>query len=311
MNNSNPIRNINQPLVSVLVRTYNHEKYLRYALDSLVCQQTNFPFEIVIGDDCSTDATPTICKEYQEKYPTCIKVILQEKNKGIAENYNDILRQCQGRYIATCDGDDFWCDTEKLQKHVDYMEQYPSVVITYHDAKPVDAENTIGKETLLPTTRKRDFTSEELQRGVWILPVTMCYRREVVPEILLNMTSKVFNEDIFIISLAGQFGSGAYLETITPSAYRQTDAGIWSQQTAVHRSLMAAGSNAELMLYYKKKSNKELFLFFKQKLLTQLSNCIGSDSISERDMSLFSTLLKRYWRYIGLRNLLYYLRNKK
>ena len=299
------------PVVSVLVRTYNHEKYLRCALDSLVSQQTNFPFEIVIGDDCSTDATSSICKEYQEKHPTCIKVILQEKNKGIAENYNDILRQCQGRYIATCDGDDFWCDTEKLQKHVDYMEQHPSVVITYHDAKPVDAENTIGEETLLPTSRKKDFSSDDLQRGKWILPVTMCYRRDVIPEILLNMTSRVFNEDVFIISLAGQFGRGAYLETIAPSAYRQTDAGIWSQQSDVHRSLMAAGSNAELMLYYKKKSSKELFLFFKQKLLTSLSNCIGSKSISERDMSLFVTLLKRYWRYIGLRNLLYYLRNKK
>lgn len=299
------------PVVSVLVRTYNHEKYLRCALDSLVSQQTNFPFEIVIGDDCSTDATSSICKEYQEKYPTCIKVILQEKNKGIAENYNDILRQCRGRYIATCDGDDFWCDTEKLQKHVDYMEQHPSVVITYHDAKPVDAENTIEEETLLPTSRKKDFSADDLQRGKWILPVTMCYRRDVIPEILLNMTSKVFNEDVFIISLAGQFGSGAYLGTIAPSAYRQTDAGIWSQQTAVHRSLMAAGSNAELMLYYKKKSNKELFLFFKQKLLTQLSNCITGDNLSKRDKCLFKNILKRYWRYIGLRNLMYYLRNKK
>jgi glycosyltransferase involved in cell wall biosynthesis len=279
-------------------------------LDSLVRQQTNFPFEIVVGDDCSTDATPQICKEYQEKYPTCIKVILQEKNKGIAENYNDILRQCQGRYIATCDGDDFWCDAQKLQKQVDYMEQHKDIVVTYHDVVPVSEEGQITQESLLSSSEKKNSSSFDLMKSFWIVPVAICYRSLIVPEILRYMTSRVFNEDVFIISLLGNKGEGAYLSNINPSAYRQSNEGIWSRQNEVHKNLMRAGTDGELMLYYREKNNTQFCEYYKKRMITHFAN-IQNSEIIEKDLCLYKVLLKRYWRYIGLRNLMYYMRNMK
>lgn len=115
----------NSPIVvSVLCCTYNHEKYIRQALDGIVKQKANFKFEVVVADDASTDNTQQIIREYAEKYPDIMRCILREKNIGIGPNYYDALQQVNGKYLAICDGDDYWSDPEKLQKQVDFMEAH-------------------------------------------------------------------------------------------------------------------------------------------------------------------------------------------
>lgn len=114
---------MDKPLVSVWMITYNHEKFLAEALDSVLMQKTNFPFEIVIGEDCSTDGTRAILKDYESKYPNIIKPIYQEKNVGAMRNaYEFALPQCKGKYIACLEGDDYWTDPLKLQKQIDFLE---------------------------------------------------------------------------------------------------------------------------------------------------------------------------------------------
>lgn len=111
--------------VSVMVLAYNHEKYIRKALESMVSQQTNFKFEIVIGEDKSTDNTRAIIREYYERYPDIIKPLFRKKNLGATRNVAATLRKCTGEYVAFMECDDFWTDPLKLQKQADFLDSHP------------------------------------------------------------------------------------------------------------------------------------------------------------------------------------------
>ena len=114
---------LSEPQVTVVCVTYNQEGYIREALDSFVSQQTNFSFQIFVGDDCSTDSTPDILREYQDRYPGLVVPFIREKNLGPQGNMIDMIEAARTRYIALCDGDDYWIDNLKLQKQFDYMEE--------------------------------------------------------------------------------------------------------------------------------------------------------------------------------------------
>jgi len=113
-----------KPLVSVCCTTYNHEKYIQEAIDGFLIQETDFPFEILIRDDCSTDNTPTIIKKYVEKYPNLIFPIFEKENtysKGV-KPMPVLYKKAKGKYIALCEGDDYWIDSKKLAKQVNFLE---------------------------------------------------------------------------------------------------------------------------------------------------------------------------------------------
>jgi glycosyltransferase involved in cell wall biosynthesis len=113
------------PTVSVIVLTYNQETLLKQCLDSILLQKCSFTYELIIGEDCSTDATGEICRQYQMENPDKIKLLLQETNQGLIKNFADLMSLCRGTYIAHCAGDDYWCDELKLQKQYDYLENNP------------------------------------------------------------------------------------------------------------------------------------------------------------------------------------------
>ncbi len=118
--------------LSICCITYNHEKFIAQAIESFLLQKTNFDVEIIIADDCSTDATGSICVGYKKKYPDKINLILRRKNIGMMDNFIGALINCAGEYIAICEGDDYWCDENKLQKQVDFLEAKPGYSICYH-----------------------------------------------------------------------------------------------------------------------------------------------------------------------------------
>ncbi|QRR02887.1 glycosyltransferase [Dyadobacter sandarakinus] len=137
--------------VSVCVPTYNHEKYIAQMLDGVLMQQTSFDFEIVIGDDGSTDNNPRIIQEYMQKHPGKIRAFLHQQNQGPAEprefagrnNVLQLLKACRGEYVAMCEGDDYWTDPMKLQKQADFLDQHSdlmvchhNMVVTYEDGSP-------------------------------------------------------------------------------------------------------------------------------------------------------------------------------
>lgn len=115
------------PLVSVLVTPYNQKDYIRQTLDSILMQKCSFNFEVVIGEDCSTDGTREICMEYASANPDKINLCLNEQNKGLLNNYFDVFLKAKGTYIADCGGDDYWLTDSKLQEQVDLLEAHPEV----------------------------------------------------------------------------------------------------------------------------------------------------------------------------------------
>lgn len=139
--------------VSVWCITYNHEKYIRDALESFLTQKTNFKFEIIIHDDASTDTTAAIIKEYYEKYPDIIVPIFQSENQyslNISNMFSYLLNYSNGKYIAICEGDDYWIDDLKLQKQVEYMETNPECTLSFHNAKVVSTDKKVLEESFLP-----------------------------------------------------------------------------------------------------------------------------------------------------------------
>lgn len=141
--------------VTVCAITYNHEKYIRQALESFVSQKTNFRYEVIVHDDASTDSTPEIIREFQEKYPDIIKPIYQKENqysKKIPIILNHIFPRVNGKYIAFCECDDYWTDEYKLQEQYDIMEKNTNVSLCTHKVQCVNEDGTYNKKTFPSST---------------------------------------------------------------------------------------------------------------------------------------------------------------
>jgi len=138
-----------RPLVSICCITYNHEDYISEALDSFLMQETDFPFEVCLGEDDSSDKTRQICLQYAERYPNIIKLFLRKREDVIYINnlptgrFNLIktLKECQGEFIALCEGDDYFSHKSKLQKQVDEMKKYPSIKMSFHKSTVLDSDS--------------------------------------------------------------------------------------------------------------------------------------------------------------------------
>ena len=127
-------KELKTPLVSIICLTYNQAQYIRKTLEGFVMQKTNFPIEILIHDDASTDETADIIREYENKYPQIIKPIYQQENqysKKVAIGATYIYPKVKGKYIALCEGDDYWIDPLKLQKQVDFLESHLDYALVY------------------------------------------------------------------------------------------------------------------------------------------------------------------------------------
>ena len=226
--------NKNDILVSVICTAYNHKKYIKQCLDSLVMQKANFNFEIIIYDDCSTDGTREIVREYADKYPNLIRTILPKCNiaqtEGFCKVNQMIFEKIKGKYHAGCEGDDYWIDEYKLQKQVDFLETHPDYSICFHPVKVVydgfDFEKT---DEIYPTQKmiESGTTFELLLKGNFIQPASVVYHW------MFNQTNaKQYFLDIspgdwFISLLHAKEGKIKMLPEIM-AVYRRHPQGVWS-----------------------------------------------------------------------------------
>ncbi|GEM_PF-445013 len=161
-----------KPLVSICCITYNHEKYIAEAIESFLMQETDFPIEIIIHDDASTDRTPEIIKEYEEKYPDIIRPIYQKENqfsKDRQVSNNFVAPIVKGKYVATCEGDDYWTDPKKLQKQVEFLQKNNNYLMCFHGVKVVDINRNCKGEYLGPVNKgSRDYTIKDTTEGGFI-----------------------------------------------------------------------------------------------------------------------------------------------
>ena len=164
---------------SVLIVTYNHESYIAEALESALMQQTNFAYEIVIGEDCSTDRTRSIVCDYQKRYPDRIRTLLHEKNLGMMANFMATYRECRGEYIAMLDGDDFWTSPVKLATQVEFLDTHPEFAISFHNASVISEIDARTGTLLCPPEQKEVSTLEDLLYGNFIPTLTAVFRNRL------------------------------------------------------------------------------------------------------------------------------------
>ncbi len=177
----------NIPLVSVAIVTYNQERTISQTLECALNQIVDFPFEIVVGEDCSTDATREICKQYESAYPDSIRLILHEKNRGLLRNYKSVLDACRGKYIAHCAGDDYWHNPKKLQLQVDVLEKDDRIGLVHSDVDLYD----IDRNKCIPYINRHrnlhilngNFTEYVFFNMLPVYTPTYCVRRDLICQV--------------------------------------------------------------------------------------------------------------------------------
>lgn len=219
-----------KPIVSVCCVTYNHENFIKDCIDGLIEQKTDFDYEILIHDDASADNTTAIVREYEKKYPELIKVIYQTENQFLKQNvlFNILIPMAKGKYIALCEGDDYWTDPLKLQKQVDAMETNPMYSICGHETimKFRDIENRkVSLHFSIPV--KNHFSQEDLI--IYAPPFhtsSVLFRKSVFDlNLFLKYNSHTPAGDILLCAIMAKKGPGIFLMD-TMSVYNWTGAGL-------------------------------------------------------------------------------------
>ena len=217
-----------KPLVSMCCITFNHEKFIAQALDSMLIQETDFPFEIIIRDDRSTDKTRDIIQKYAEKFPHIITTILEKENqysKGI-NPFIPAYEKAKGKYVTILEGDDYWRDKLKLQKQADFLEKNSEYVLSYHNSIIVDENDDLLSKMKNPSPG--DYTQEQMLCGeVLILTNTVMFRK--VDNVTAEQLDGILNADTVLWHLLGHHGKSKYQEEIVYAAYRIHSGGVWSK----------------------------------------------------------------------------------
>lgn len=220
-------------LVSINCITYNHELYIAQAIEGFLMQKTDFDYEILIHDDASTDNTANIIKTYAEKYPDIIKPILQTENQyskriRISPTFN--WPRSKGRYIAVCEGDDYWIDPYKLQKQVDYMEKYPDCTLCFHGAKVISAGDNRVINHVLPFTKNKKCSTEVIvERDADLCPTaSLLYRKSAIKD-YPDFAFKSPVGDYPLQMIVASKGYAYYINEIM-SVYRRGSEGSWANR---------------------------------------------------------------------------------
>ncbi len=219
------------PIVTVACITYNHENYISDALDGILMQETDFPFEVIVHDDCSTDKTVEILERYAKEYPTIIKLILQQENqwsKGIMPG-TTIFNRASGKYIAVCEGDDYWIDSHKLQIQLDEMCKIEDCQMSFHSAidKWEDGSKKDGITTKQATGNKLFTASEIVLGGGGFCPTaSLIFEKEAVINLPQWYHKAPFGD--YFLQIFGSIKGGALYIDRPMSVYRRNIPGSWS-----------------------------------------------------------------------------------
>lgn len=220
--------------VSVICNTYNHGPYIREALEGFVMQKTNFKFEVLVHDDASTDNTADIIREFEKKYSDIIKPIYQTENqysKGISITTAYVIPRVKGRYIAFCEGDDYWTDPLKLQKQYDEMEKNLGVDMCAHGAIRVRANNGKTEGVISRGNEKCIFNVAEIIAGGggFVATNSLFYRKELAEN---EPDFRKFCPYDYALQIQGALRGGILYLPDNMSAYREGVPGSWTKRMA-------------------------------------------------------------------------------
>jgi hypothetical protein len=211
------------PKVSVVATTHNQEAYVRQTFDGFVAQQTDFPVEIIVCDDASTDTTPAIIREYTERHPHLFRPIFRTENLGLNGNLIGGLSAARGEYLALCEGDDYWIDPLKLSKQVAFLDRHPQTAVCFHPVRVIWEDGQHKDSEFPPADWHGDLSLERLIRRNFIQTNAVMYRR--LPR-YDDIPAGVMPLDWYLHVRHAAHGDIAMLQE-TMAVYRRHSAGMW------------------------------------------------------------------------------------
>lgn len=281
--------------LTVCCITYNQEKYIGQMLDGIVNQRTDFDFEVMIGEDQSTDRTRKIIEEYQSKYPGLITILPGNENLGVRKNFAKTLLSGCGEYAAVCEGDDYWTDPLKLQKQVDYLDAHPDTDLCFHNTE-IFYEDSGRKELSNPPGQPVITDLHDLISKWYIMTCSMVYRRNF--SALPGWFTKVFNTDYALQMIISSNGSKVAYLPDTMAVYRKHEQGesakVWGDDPYfwllfLFNKLKETVSNSYGTTISKRK-----------KEITGILAGYYSDQLKRKDMA-FATKIKMLVRLLAMK----------
>ena len=218
--------------LSVMMITYNHERFIAQAIESVLSQQVNFDYEIVIGEDCSTDGTRSVIRDFHRRYPGRIVPLLRDQNIGAMRNVEATLAGCRGRYLALLEGDDYWTCDDKLQRQVDFLDTHPGSSMCCHRVKSLD-ETGYAEPAVFPPLPAGPYTIEDLLKGNFVATCSAVLRRDLVPA-LPHWFRKMKLGDWPIFALAARHGTIELMDEVM-AVYRVHAGSSWSSLSLITR----------------------------------------------------------------------------
>ena len=279
----------NKIMVSVYCLAYNHEKYIRDALDGFVNQKTTFRYEVFVHDDASTDKTASIIREYEQKFPEIIKGIYQKENQysqGVKILDKFIFPHIKGKYIAMCEGDDYWIDENKLQLQYDALEKHPECDMCAHRAKWFNCLKNRTTRVYPPIHEERILGVEEViyGEGGFLPTASLFYRKNIA----INPMDfqKIWSID-YSLQIRGALRGGIYFIPETMALYRWQTEGSWTVKNS--------NIETQIVLYEKKKEmltklNKETFGRYKSVIEKRIKRNELNELMLKHD---YDTILKK------------------
>lgn len=290
------------PLVSVCTITYNHEKYIEQAILSVLEQKTDFRYEFVIGDDCSKDRNREIIQKYHTLYPDIIVPLFPERNIGAKENAIACLQACRGKYIAFLEGDDFWCDPNKLATQVKFMEANPEYSLCFMDADVVDDTGKNLHNPFDPATQD-DYTIEDIIMAERVfIPTATLFFRNVLPNPIPKFFREAISGDIAIHLVIADKGKVKHLHGVS-ATYRHHPGGVTKTEYVIAQAYngqfdMYVGANEYFDYRYDAVFRKRLAEMVRTKILYY-----SRDKAGIAKMRHVMKQMPDYFRYTGGKNL--------
>ncbi|PRY48318.1 glycosyl transferase family 2 [Arcticibacter pallidicorallinus] len=265
-------------MVSICCITYNHEKYIAEAIDSFLMQETSFQYEILIGEDSSSDGTKAILADYVARYPGRIQVFSSETNLGAVKNFTNVLKRSKGKYIAFCDGDDFWTDAKKLQKQVDFMEGNDDYIICCHYSQVIDdqGKTVYVSDDMIPLEYSYGDLLAGNRKETRVASMLMRSTKEILEIEKNRWLYSTYGTDTFVKLLAvAVSGKKIFVLPELMSCYRVHGGGIWSMvDSKVRKKKMVNDFNLLIDNFSYSSSQKRqlLKMYLKEYFLFDMKN---------------------------------------
>lgn len=284
---------INTPLVSVVMITYNHEKFIEEAIIGVLKQVCDFSIELIVADDCSNDQTQQIVTEIIQNHPNkdIIRYTRHDINKGMNPNFIWATEQAKGKYIALCEGDDYWTDPHKLQKQFDYMESHPSCSFCFHKVKELGSGSL--HEDKLNIEFNEQFHLKEILNKNYAHTPSILFRADQLT--IPNFFYTAMPGDHTLQCILLRNGGYAFYMDDAMAVYRKHDDGIWSKDRG--RSHLVARAITKLYLYdFLGVSNKDLI----KTQFYMLADGIVRNGYTDISFLAYRRLL---WKYFGFKSI--------